>query len=39
MVDGFTKVGLLRKKNIKNLSFCHLNSNSLRNKNLRFLNL
>ena len=39
MVDGFTKVGFLRKKNIKNLSFCHLNRNSLRNKTLRFLNL
>ena len=31
-IDGFTKVGLLRKKHIKNLFFDHLNINSLRNK-------
>ena len=31
-IDGFTKVGLLRKKHTKNLLFGHLNINSLRNK-------
>ena len=31
-IGGFTKVGLLRKKEIKNLFFSHLNINSLRNK-------
>ena len=31
-IDGFTKLGLLRKKHIKNLLIGHLNINSLRNK-------
>ena len=31
-IDGFTKVGLLRKKHIRNLFFGHLNIKSLRNK-------
>ena len=31
-IDGFTKVGLLRKKHIKNLFFGHLNIKSLRKK-------
>ena len=30
-IDGFTKLGLSRKKHIKNLFFGHLNVNSLRN--------
>ena len=31
-IDGFTKVGLLRKKHVKSLFFGYLNINSLRNK-------
>ena len=31
-IDGFTKVGLLRQKHIRNLFFGHLNVKSLRNK-------
>ena len=31
-IDGFTKVGLLSKKHIKNLFFGHLNIKLLRNK-------
>ena len=30
--DGFSKLGLLRKRHIKNLFFGHFNINSLRNK-------
>ena len=31
-IDGFTKLGLLRKMHIKNLFFGHLNINSLKDK-------
>ena len=31
-IDGFTKLGLLREKHIRNLFFDHLNIKSLRNK-------
>ena len=37
-IDGFTKLGLLRKMHIKHLLFGHLNINSLREKR-EFLNL
>ena len=31
-IDGFTKAGLLRKKNINNFLFGHINTNSVRSK-------